>query len=466
MSQQARPYEDKLRREYGALYEQIRWIDGREARMLEEERSQLLTELAPSCSSTGRGSKIYSGSLSPGCRHCVEGNWSCLFINGRCNANCFFCPSKQKEIGTPATNTLSFSNPGEYGEYLDRFGFSGSSISGGEPFVTFDRTLSFVKGIKKRFGDRIHLWMYTNGFLHDERKVGQLRDAGLGEMRFNILATRYNLDPLRRAVGVIPTVTVEIPAVPEDENRLADLLPELRDMGVAHLNLHQLRLTPFNFPRMEQRGYRFLKGAKATVPASELTALRLIAANQRKSWGFSINNCSFIYKHRYQALAARKRWGKVVLRSTESITEAGYIRNVAASRFDRGGRDVVEILAGSGAPADLWKSDGEGARVQVHHSLLSYLTVDLDKVWLTYSSASAREAPSGYGAFREVELGPRRSIFVERGPVTPEIGLTGNAAQVFLGRLIGTLPSVQPFPAEVEALETTQEGLQSYRWVL
>lgn len=97
----------------------------------------------------------------------------------------------------------------------------------------------------------------------------ELRDAGLDEIHFDIGATDYNLTSLKRAVGLIPTITVEIPAIPDEKERIKGLLGELRDTDVQHLNLHQLRLTPFNFDKLQARSSRqrnassLLKGFEA-----------------------------------------------------------------------------------------------------------------------------------------------------------------------------------------------------------
>lgn len=60
------------------------------------------------------GTKPYVHEISPGCDLCGNGDWSCLFINGICNAQCFYCPSAQKEKGQPMTSSVEFSNPHEY----------------------------------------------------------------------------------------------------------------------------------------------------------------------------------------------------------------------------------------------------------------------------------------------------------------------------------------------------------------
>ena len=42
-------------------------------------------------------SKPYLHDLSPGCRTCVAGTWSCLYINTFCTRKCFFCTREQSK---------------------------------------------------------------------------------------------------------------------------------------------------------------------------------------------------------------------------------------------------------------------------------------------------------------------------------------------------------------------------------
>ena len=60
--------------------------------------------------------------------------------------------------------------------------------------------------------------MYTNGILADVSKFRKLAAAGLNEIRFDIGATTYGLDKVKLAKGILPNVTIEIPAVPEQRN--------------------------------------------------------------------------------------------------------------------------------------------------------------------------------------------------------------------------------------------------------
>ena len=83
--------------------------------------------------------------------------------------------------------------------------------------------------------------------------------AGIDELRFNIADDDYDLGPVRDAKWIIPRVTIEIPAIPEDEDRLRRILPDMAALGLDHLNLHQLMVTGGNAPQLAARGYTFLR---------------------------------------------------------------------------------------------------------------------------------------------------------------------------------------------------------------
>lgn len=314
--------------EYGENYKKIYYIRAKVIEIKHAERNNLILEIknlgGEFCNNN---TKIDSKHLSPGCKLCSQGSWSCLFINGICNGDCFYCPTSQNEVEKPTTNLLTFENPKQFCDYIEYFGFKGVSISGGEPLLTWEKTTSFIQAVKRRFGDKIHFWLYTNGILLTQEKVDRLAQIGLDEIRFDIGATDYSLNNVKLAIGKIKTVTVEIPAVPEKEELLKSLLPEMKRIGVDHLNLHQLRLTPHNFDNLISREYTFLHGPKTAVLESELTALRLVKFSLELDL-VPVNYCSFIFKNRFQKMATRKRSAQLFHDAFDETTENGYLRKI------------------------------------------------------------------------------------------------------------------------------------------
>jgi len=319
------------RREYGLRYDLLTFADGERLASANAERRELLQWLARHAAFGYAGTKVDCNSLSPGCRHCGDGGWSCLFVNGRCNGQCFYCPTAQDDNGPPVTNGLTFNDPDEYADYVATFGFSGVSISGGEPLLTPELALSYLRAVRKRCGDKVHLWLYTNGTMLTADLCVKLKDAGLDEIRFDLGAVRYHLKKLRLAVGCIPTVTVEIPAVPEDEELLKLKMVEMAEAGVKHLNLHQMRLTPYNFDPLTARGYVFLHGEKVTLLDSELCALRLVRFGLEQGIPLPVNYCSFTYKRRFQLAASRRRAAQSIRGPGETVTEPGFLRSLSAT---------------------------------------------------------------------------------------------------------------------------------------
>lgn len=311
-------------REYGPLFNYINWIDEDRALAAARQRTGLLGSpgLLVSC----LGTKIHHGPLSPGCRQCTDMAWSCLFVSGRCNGRCFYCPTPQNTDDPPMSGSVPFHRAQDYADYVRFFGFGGASISGGEPFLDFEKSLSYVRALRHACGPALHIWLYTNGILATQDKLRLLADAGLDEIRFDIGATAYDLKFASLAAGIVPTVTVEIPAVPEEATRLRSLLPDLWAAGVQHLNLHQLRLTPHNARHLLEREYTYVHGPKVTVLESELCALELVAHAAQSALPLAVNYCSFVYKHRFQAAGSRKRFGLPLLGPDESLTGSGHIR--------------------------------------------------------------------------------------------------------------------------------------------
>ena len=392
------------RNEYGRLYELLNFAGPEKLAAACAERKELLQWLDQRASFGYAGTKVDCSSLSPGCRRCGDGDWSCLFVNGRCNGRCFYCPTAQDDDGPPVTNGLAFTSPEDYAAYVAALGFNGASISGGEPLMTPDLTLSYLSAVRKRCGDDVHLWLYTNGTLLTADLCSRLRDAGLNEIRFDLGAVRYNLKKLRLAVGCIRTITVEIPAVPEDEELLKLKMVEMAGAGVNHLNLHQMRLTPHNFGPLTERGYTFLHGEKVTVLESELCALRMVRFGLEQGIPLPVNYCSFPYKRRFQHAAARRRAALTVCIPGETVTEPGYLRTLSTT----------------------------GVR---------------------YCEAALLQNPSYRHPFEKIVLETGRSLYLERRPLTPELELSD------VERI--ALETGQP-PEKVARFERIEVGLADY----
>ncbi|MBN2399005.1 MAG: radical SAM protein [Candidatus Aminicenantes bacterium] len=322
---------ENVRKSVGWVYDDLRWVTEKEAATAQRERRELLDFLQDRVNFSFSGTKPHTGSLSRGCRICGEGFWSCMFINQLCSADCFFCPQDRKvtKDDLPCTgHGMVFREMEDYVDFLAYAGYRGVGFSGGEPLLAFDKLLAYIKRIRERHGNDLYLWLYTNGDLVDQEKLITLRDHGLNEIRFNICADNYGLESVKKAVGVIDTVTVEIPAIPEDFETVKKSMALMQELGVSHLNLHQLLVTMYNYRELKARNYTFLHQESISVLESELTALRLMKYAVENNITLPINYCNSFYKSQFQVKGNRERIASPVMEEREELTEAGYIRKL------------------------------------------------------------------------------------------------------------------------------------------
>ena len=453
------------RLEYGEAYDKLRWVTEEQAGQAETQREELLAFLKGDVLWGFTQTKLDCQNLSAGCGLCGEGTWSCLFINGICNAHCFYCPTEQLSKSDPMTNSITFARSKDYLDFVKRFNFRGVSLSGGEPLITFDRTLHFASEIKNTFGDRIYLWVYTNGILADREKVIRIKKAGLDEIRFNISVCKYRLEKVKLAVDLIPVVTVEIPAIPEDEELLRKIIVELQAMGVAHINLHQLRCTPHNRKYLDRRNYTFIHGPKVTILESELCALRMIRFVKENKIDLPVNYCSFVYKHRYQSAGLKKRCAPFLLRPYEKITESGMIRTLSVQSKPEEMILIAEKLERAGCPRDLWQLASNKTRLYFHESLWKHLDLRKYPPFLSYYAAELRSSLSYRNPFREILLNQRKKVYVERKSVLVDKELKAQETELFeklfLQKETGQTAERTGL-GEIYELEHIKPGLQEY----
>ncbi|MGM0497331.1 MAG: radical SAM protein, partial [Bacteroidota bacterium] len=395
-----------------------------------DTRNSLLQNISKFTKPGYSGTKTDIRNLSPGCRICAEGKWSCLFINGKCNAKCFYCPASQDEIGVPSTNAFSFPEPGAYIDYIEKIGYKGVSISGGEPFLTFEKSLEYIAAVRRKF-DSMYIWLYTNGTLVTEDKLKMLHDAGLNEIRFDIGATGYNLKYLKKAIGKIPVVTVEIPAIPEDLEKMKVLMKELSDIGVKHLNIHQLRLTPHNINKLAYKPYTFLPGEKVTVIESEITALKLIHHGLLNNIPLAVNYCSFVYKNRYQGRAARTQAAELVKPGYAEITENGYIRKLFISGNAENLKKQTERLQKQGVQEEHYYLSEKENRLYLQNQLINKIKSTHFQHGVAYEKASLRSYDSPYGTNKEIELNTGNTIYIEQITVACETNISPDLWRIF-----------------------------------
>jgi len=238
--------------------------------------------------------KTYSGTLSPGCQCCADCHWSCFYFSHNCPRHCFFCKPHGDRIIKPYEKPTGkvFSSVDEYVNFVRDSHLTGVSFSGGDPLLTLDDLLLYTKTLRTEFPN-LYIWAYTSGQTLTPETASKLNDAGLNELRFNIASREYNIDPII-AANAIKTLTIEIPAIPEDVDTLKKTIPNLIKANVKHINLHELTAHAFNRRAMSERKYTIVNDV---IIGSEAAALGIIDFVEKNNLPISVNYCSKKYKY-------------------------------------------------------------------------------------------------------------------------------------------------------------------------
>jgi pyruvate formate-lyase activating enzyme-like uncharacterized protein len=250
------------------------------------------------------GEVLYLGGISPGCQACKEGSWDCIFTTMRCNLDCGFCYSPH-DIPKDYVGSHLGSTPEQIDENHAKTRITGISFSGGEPFSEPQRLFEWVAWFTTRHPDKYY-WVYTNGLLAGEQKIRRLAEMGVHEIRFNLAATGYDhpvaLGNLEIAGRLIPNLTVEIPAIPEDTAKVLSCLARWSALGVRFLNLHELMYEPGtnseSMPGVRQPIVTADGHRSAIHPDSRALTLAVMQRVQEEGLPLAVNDCSLQSKIR------------------------------------------------------------------------------------------------------------------------------------------------------------------------
>ncbi|MFT3738055.1 MAG: radical SAM protein [Breznakibacter sp.] len=423
------------RKEYGQAYDSLNFVNYYQGLEMEGMREELLNQLEGKITWDFQQTKTDATRMSPGCRLCGQGQWSCLFINGKCNCNCFYCPAPQTDIGQPVTQTLTFDDPMAYVEYIRKFNFKGVSFSGGEPFLTYDRVKLFLQTLRRELPPDLYIWMYTNGTRVTAEQLKELAEIGLNEIRYDIGATDYNLKPVKQAIGIVPTVTVEIPAVPDELETIKHCVKELAEVGLSYLNLHQLRLTPHNLPKIQAKGYALSHGVRVIVPESELAALEIIRYTKENGIDLPVNYCSFVYKNRFQKSGLRKKLAPLVAFPYQEVTANGYIRDLWVPLTGESEQALGNMPLSVQNDCHV---DARALKIHLKPSLVPMFVSHGPKV--KYIDIRISETDPHHANKTELAMGNGKKLFVEWADATPEMQLYADELGIFNDILQGNYP--------------------------
>lgn len=276
-------------------------------------------------------------SLCKGCKQCVKGKKSVIYITGLCPRRCYYCPlSDQKRFkDVMYVNERPIKDIKEIIEEVELSNSVGAGITGGDPLLKLDRTVKTIKMLKKRFGKRFHIHLYTSLDLVDESKLKRLYNAGLDEIRFH---PDLDNDKFWKRIEIIKKfdwrVGVEIPVVPGYFEKTWKLIQFVAP-HIDFLNLNELEISDTNGNKLGEMGFVCKNSYSYAIKGSNELALKLIKKIKSELSKLSVHYCTSTLKDRVQLGNRLKRRAKSIKKPYDVIDDEGMlIRGVISVKKD------------------------------------------------------------------------------------------------------------------------------------
>lgn len=269
--------------------------------------------------------------ISKGCQQCLRGAKAVLFLNGICQnpRHCWwYCPISKNRKGKEDTyiNEIKITSKEQILQELKVINAKGISITGGDPLFepNLEKTLEYIKFIKKYKGRRFHIHLYTNGLNFNEEIAKKLARVGLDEIRFN--PSKENWDVIKYALNMGISVGVEVPVIPEVEyiDNLKKKIVFLNEIGADFINLNEFEYCSPNSQNLKDRNFKLKLGTIASVKNSKKCAIQLVKDIAPKV-SIKIHFCTIKAKDHWQLKERYLRRAKTIKLPYEQVTSEGLL---------------------------------------------------------------------------------------------------------------------------------------------
>ena len=271
--------------------------------------------------------------LPDGCKQCVLGRKLVVFITGICPKDCFYCPisDQKKNQDVIFANERQLRDEKDIQSLIDEAIVSkslGAGFTGGDPLVRIERTINFIRILKKRFGKSFHIHLYTILESLTEDRLKKLDKAGLDELRFHpdIFNDRYwrRFDKLfdegRKKYDF--SIGVEIPSIPGFERETIKLIDYFIDK-IDFLNINELEISDTNSCELVGRKFHTKDSTSYGVMGSGELAMKLLKYIDKKYPRANVHYCTCKLKDGIQLKERLRLRAKNSKKKFDIVTEDG-----------------------------------------------------------------------------------------------------------------------------------------------
>ncbi|QGA55090.1 4Fe-4S cluster-binding domain-containing protein [Sulfolobus sp. E5-1-F] len=276
---------------------------------------------------------LYTGKLPKGCELCRLGGKLVLFITGECDDNCYYCPVSDDRFG----KNRIFANETEVKDTMDiiyeayRMKALGAGITGGDPILEIGRVTQIIEELKNEFGSDFHIHLYTTGRYVNDDVMKELVYAGLDEIRFHPIKEVY-LNAVKIALKYDIDVGLELPAIPNEGDKIVRLVKWAEENNVKFVNLNELELNARNYLNLNSKGFHAKHGITG-VEGSFDTAFDVLKKFEENK-KITVHYCSSIYK---DLVETRTRFFRIIKYNSkpyeEYTNEATIVRAIVKTNY-------------------------------------------------------------------------------------------------------------------------------------
>jgi len=306
-----------------------------------------------------KGESLAIGKLPEGCRLCIEGKKSVLFMTGVCNQNCFYCTISEKrwQKNDSWINEQSLKRDSELIKEVELSGSRGVGITGGEPFLVIDKTTRWIKFLKENFGEGFHIHLYTSGIGVSEKQLEKVYSAGLDEIRVH-----HNIGLVNAATKFGWDVGMEVPAIPKDFNKLKQTVVFLENSGAKFLNMNELEFSERNITPFQGLGFAKISNSMTAVKGSRETAKKILEYAETNVKKLNLHFCTASLKMNYQLRNRLRRRAENIKRDFEAVEKDGFL--LKGVIFGKNLNEIKNEMLASNIPENMFFVSKEKKRIE------------------------------------------------------------------------------------------------------
>jgi len=334
------------------------------------------------------GDSLLVGKLPLGCTLCTKGSKMVLFVTGLCDSSCYYCPISQEKSGRDVVfaDEMPVADEADILFEAKAINGEGAGISGGDPLCDLDRTLKYIRLLKKEHGLDFHLHLYTSQNDVSEDVLRRLHEAGLDEIRFHPQTNDWS--GIQRAIEMDMLVGLEVPAIPGKQEDLKKIAKRAEEIGVSFLNINELEASETNFDRLVSMGMHLTNMESASIEGSASTAREILKWSEDGLQNLSVHFCSARFKDSVQMRRRLERRLEQTIRNFEERDEQdplliiGVIRAVHGRQLEPEQLTFIHNILQDefDVPTDLMNIDETRRRVEVAPWIIEEISEQLKEI--------------------------------------------------------------------------------------